>query len=436
MIKFLLDTGASLNIKDTEGRTPLHLAISLGQIDTLSLMLNYQKLLQNQIVDSNGNTILMTACSQSHLGMVKLILEKANINVNHENIQGMSALSISSQKGDLEIVRELLKFGAQIYPSSRNPIKLAIGGGFTELVTLLQEWSIRIYNSSKTSSNPVDGIKLSKSIDSIKNSETNNSHSLSQYYVANRSSGIYENTHPFMVNLNDSCETIGGASPKLSRFKIVRDKLLRKSAFIDRSSEEYSTPTGKTINSFKSFLSSIHSQKRLSSSNDYDSNEQILETSNSSKAKSNSSLFNLLRRKFSFLSKTNNSTQMMNTSASSYRHSQYEIEKKNKDQIPRSRTDSKGLFNLANFINSNSSRTNTLTNINDDEEVDDVAYIFNRNTLQDSLNPKRSFKDFDSFKVFNLNNGNLNEEKDSDLIEEINGSNCLVLNDFKKETSI
>ncbi len=263
----------------------------------------------------------------------------------------MSALSISSQKGDLEITTQLLKSGAQIYPSSRNPIKLAIGGGFTEIVTLLQEWSLRIYNSSKTSSNQVDGIKLSKSIDSIKNSETNNSHSLSQYYVANRSSGIYENAHPFMVNLNDSCETIGGASPKLSRFKIVRDKLLRKSAFIDRSSEEYSTPTGKTMNSFRSFLSSMHSQKRLSSSNDYDSNEQILETSNSSKAKSNSSLFNLLRRKFSFLSKTTNSTQMMNTSASSYRHSQYEIEKKNKDQIPRSRTDSKGLFNLANFIN-------------------------------------------------------------------------------------
>ena len=434
MIKFLLDTGASLNIKDSEGHTPLHLAISLGQIETVNLMLNYHKALQTQIVDSNDNTILICACIHGGLDIVKLILEKASININHENIQGMSALSISSQKGDLEIVRQLLKYGAHIYASSLNPIKLASRGGFNELVALLQEWSLLFYNRRKINSNE-EGIKVSKSIDSIKNFEnTNNSHSLSQYYnITNKSSGIYENTHPFMINLNDSCETIGGASPKLSRFKIVRDKIMRKSAFIDRSSGEFSTPTGKTMSSFKNFLSSLNGQKRLSSA-DYESSQSILDTSNSSKLKSNSSLFNLLRRKFSFLNKTSSSTQM-NTSASSYRHSHYEIEKKNKEQIPRSKTDSKGLFNLSNFTSSGSSRANTLTNINDDE-TDDVAYILNRNTLKDSLNPKRSFRDFDNFKVFKLNNDSFNDEEMKEESNEELNEPSFDLNRFKKETSI
>jgi hypothetical protein len=436
MIKFLLDTGASLNIKDTEGLTPLHLAISLGQTEIVNLMLNYQKALQTKIVDSNDNTILITACIYSKLDIVKLVLEKASVNINHENVQGMSALSISSQKGDLEIVRLLLKYGAHVYASSRNPIKLASRGGFNEIVGLLQEWSILFYNNTKTISNE-DGIKVSQSVESIKNTEHshNNSHSLSQYYVANRSSGIYENTHPFMVDLNDSCETIGGASPKFSRFKVVRDKLMRKSAFIDRSSGDFSTPTSKTMNSFKNFLSSLHGQKRLSS-NDYESSDTNLDMSNSNKVKSNSSLFNLLKRKLSFLNKTNNSNQM-NTSSSSYRHSEYEIEKKNKEQIPRSKTDSKGLFNLANLITSNSSRANTLTNINDNDETDDVAFIFNRNTLKDSLNPKRSFRDFDNFKEFKLNNicfieENLKEGSNGKL----NEPDCSLLNQFKKETSI
>ena len=105
--------------------------------------------------------------------------------------------------------------------------------------------------------------------------------------------------------------------------------------------------------------------------------------------------------------------------------------------MPRSKTDSKGLFNLANLITSNSSRANTLTNINDADDTDDVAFIFNRNTLKDSLNPKRSFRDFDNFKEFKLNNVCFIEENMKEASNgKLNEPDCSLLNQFKKETSI
>ena len=301
MIKFLLDSGASVNVKDSEGRPTLHLVASLGLTDTLSLMLNYN--INLNALDDSGNTALMSACHCDHLDIVKKLVKTA-VNINHQNTQGNTALSISSQKGNYAIVNELLSHGAQIYASSRNPIKLAHHGGFTEVVALLQQWATVSYGQKPVPRN-------SKSVDSLKNKcqMADTPSSLSHYSMqdhhehqssSNRkhysyhmpssmsmsvTSKVHENSfesstpqHPysnrsFIINLNESCETIG-SSPKLSRFKIVRDKLMRKSAFIERKSstnlsQVVDTPsTSKTVSSFKSFISSLqggqNSSKRAS----------------------------------------------------------------------------------------------------------------------------------------------------------------------------
>ena len=159
---------------------------------------------------------------------------------------------------------------------------------------------------------------------------------------------------------------------------------------------------------------------------------------------------NILRRKLSFFKTGSNST-LMN---SNYRHSHYEIEKKHHEtnessessrQMPRSVTDSKGF--KSNLSNASTMTNNTLTNIeaqtreHTNEPYDDVAHIFNRDSLNDCLNPKRSFKDCGNSMVKNdfFHTRNFAEPiqpTDHMSGQQLKRPSCLSLNYFKKETSI
>ena len=108
-------------------------------------MFNYQKQLQRPIVNSNGDTVLISACKRSQLDPVKMCLgydKSSNIHINHQNKQGMSALAIASLNGDYDIVGMLLKHGAQI---NRNYIMLAERCGYKEVARLLQENEVNFF---------------------------------------------------------------------------------------------------------------------------------------------------------------------------------------------------------------------------------------------------------------------------------------------------
>ena len=257
----------------------------------------------------------------------------------------------------------------------------------------------------------------------------------------NSNSNLNSSKNAFMIDLNESCVTIGGSSPKSSRFKIVRDKLLRKSAYIDRDEFKAATPSIRTLSSFKNFISSLNANgsKRLSAC-EYDLDSTTMSSASSTATPKSKSIFNVLRRKFSFLKSASSSNQMMN---SSYRHSShFEVEKSMAldNQMPRSITDTKGF--LLNQINNNasSSRVNTLTN---KECQDDVAFIFKRNSLNDCLNTKRSFRNYPSISGYNSYEKKKKStpppptlrEEDEDEMKRPD-PDCLSLNYFKKETSI
>ena len=127
MLNLLLDAGADVNTRDTEGRTvfmlPEVIAIGEKSIGLLLALLPNHANVSSQ--DRQGNTALMYAVMGLHINTVQLFLSKG-ANVNIKNDLGLTAFELLAQcrSGSSEVIgaitRALLKAGAETaYESER-----------------------------------------------------------------------------------------------------------------------------------------------------------------------------------------------------------------------------------------------------------------------------------------------------------------------------
>lgn len=97
------------------------------------------------ILNGYGGTALIPACERGHVDVVKLLLEKTNVKVNHINKPGWTAMLeaivfSNGGKTQQEIVRLLLAHGADKNIADKNgitPLEHAKKMGFKELVDIL-----------------------------------------------------------------------------------------------------------------------------------------------------------------------------------------------------------------------------------------------------------------------------------------------------------
>ena len=110
--QLLLEHNAEVNSCDNHGSTPLLLASEFGHTDTVRLLLDHNAGVY--ACDDDGDTALHCAALGGHPEIVRMLL-KLNLEVNSRNKEGSTPLHRSSEsrkKGNTEVVRLLLDYGA------------------------------------------------------------------------------------------------------------------------------------------------------------------------------------------------------------------------------------------------------------------------------------------------------------------------------------
>lgn len=117
-VKLLIENNADVNIQDIKRNSPFLYAGANGYMDAVKLM--YKKAKVNSIFNIYGGNALIPASEKGHKEMVKFLLENTDIDVNHINNLGWTALLEVTILGDntdnyAEIAKLLIKHGADIH---------------------------------------------------------------------------------------------------------------------------------------------------------------------------------------------------------------------------------------------------------------------------------------------------------------------------------
>lgn len=119
-VKLLIERGADVNKKNEQGDTPLLVACNasfVGNDDQIAnLVTVVHDLIEEgeanpNIVDILGNSPLMVACKTGLTAVAILLVDYDDVDVNLKNNEGNTALIIASEKGNVDIVRELVSAG-------------------------------------------------------------------------------------------------------------------------------------------------------------------------------------------------------------------------------------------------------------------------------------------------------------------------------------
>jgi len=137
LVQDLLGAGASVNVRDEEGRTPLILAAGRGHLKVARILLDRGAAIG--AANSSLGTALAYAAWSGHTEMVSELLSRGS-RIDSTNGEGWTPLMYAAINGHIQCVKELLDRGADVNARNREgrtALSAAVWNGHTRLAHAL-----------------------------------------------------------------------------------------------------------------------------------------------------------------------------------------------------------------------------------------------------------------------------------------------------------
>ena len=131
------------DVRNSQGTTPLHVAAMKGHIALMKILMDFGA--DPSTYTSEGDNVLHLSLMEGRGEVVKFLLERRfvpRLNVNSENKNGASPLSIAAEKSDIDSIDLLIKAGAHAHKTnkkSRSPLHYAAKNGNVKVARTLMK---------------------------------------------------------------------------------------------------------------------------------------------------------------------------------------------------------------------------------------------------------------------------------------------------------